>query len=259
MLRIQYKAEHPHWSDTQIEEKINSYQPSTKLIPNLQDKSKYILHYRLLKYYVNNGLEVTNIHRVLRFRQSPWLQPFIEFNMRMRQAATTDFGRDFFKLLNNSVFGKTMENVREYRNVDLVGTEEKARKLASQPTFRSFNIFHDNLFAVERYKSCVEMDKPIYTGVAVLELSKLLMYEFHYDYMKQKYPGEKSKLCFTDTDSLLYRIESDDIYKDMMEDHEHFDFSGYKDDHSMFDGKTQEEIKYLKQKNKMVIGKMKDA
>ncbi len=258
MLRQRYKDENPDWTDVQIEEKVQNFKPNEKLIPNLCDKKKYIVHYRLLKYYVSCGLRVSAVHRVLKFQQRPWLRPFIDFNTEMRKAATSDFAKDFFKLLNNAVFGKTLENIREHRNVDLVGTEEKARKLASQPTFRSFNIFHENLFAVERYKSCIEMNKPIYTGVSVLDFSKLMMYRFHYEYIKQKYPDQKSVLCFTDTDSFLYRIETEDIHKDMLENHKHFDFSDYNDNHPIFDGKSREEINHYKIKNKKSIGKMKD-
>ena len=148
--------------------------------------------------------------------------------------------------------------MREYRNIDLVGSEKKAKKLASQPTFQSYTIFHEHLIAVERYQSSVKMDKPIYTGISVFELSKLLMYEFHYDYIKEKYSGEKSKLCFTDTDSLLYQIETDDLYGDMLENHERFDFSEYPDDHPCFTGRDQESVSLIKMENKKVIGKMKN-
>ena len=258
LLHTQYKINHPTWSDAYIMHNIDTFTHPKKLSPNLQDKTKYIVHYRLLKYYLSKGMLVTKVHRALRFRQVAWLKPFIDFNMKMRQEATSEFAKDFFKLLNNSVFGKTMENTRDYRHVDLVGTEKQALKLAAQPTYRSFNIFHENLFAVERYKALVHMDKPIYTGVSVLELSKLFMYKFHYDYIKNKYPDGKSKLCFTDTDSLLYEIETDDIYDDMLENHELFDFSDYPNNHPMFDGKSEDETKWMKQKNKKVIGKMKD-
>ena len=157
-----------------------------------------------------------------------------------------------------SVFGKTMENTREYRHIDLVDTEAKADRLTKQPSFRAFHTFHENLIAVERYQTNVRLDKPIYTGAAVLELSKLLMLEFHYDFVKPQYPGSKSILAFTDTDSLLYRIETDNIYNDMREHHEHFDLSNYPDNHPLFCNDDPETVKWLKRKNKKVVGKFKD-
>ena len=198
------------------------------------------------------------VHRVTQYQQSPWLKPFIDFNATMRAAAKSDLEKDFFKLLNNSVFGKTMQNTRDYRNVNLVGSEKKALKLASQLTFRSYTIFHDKLIAVERYQTTVKMDKPIYVGVTALELSKLVMYDFHYNFIKKEYPGERSKLCFTDTDSFLYKLQTNDIHADILANNERFDLSEYKDNHRMFEGLSKEEIRHIKQKNKKVVGKFKD-
>lgn len=157
-----------------------------------------------------------------------------------------------------SVFGKTMENTREYRKIDLCSTKEKAEALAKHPSFRAQHHFHDNLISVERYETAVTLNKPIYTGAAVLELSKLLMLDFHYDFIKQQYPGNKSTLAFTDTDSLLYAIETDNVYADMRQHHEHFDLSNYPDDHQIFANDHPEVVKWLKKKNKKVVGKMKD-
>ena len=151
-----------------------------------------------------------------------------------------------------------MENTRDYRHIDLVDTAAKANRLTKQPAFRTFHTFHDNLLAVERYQTKVALDKPIYTGAAVLELSKLLMLEFHYDVVKQQYPDNKSKLAFTDTDSLLYAIETENIYSDMRQLHDHFDLSNYPDNHAIFEGDTPETIRWLKKKNKKVVGMFKD-
>ena len=203
-------------------------------------------------------LKVTNVHRIVEYQQAPWLKPFIDFNTNMHAAAESDFEKDFFKLLNNSVFGKTMQNTRDYRNIDLVGSEEKAHNLSAQPTFRSYTIFHDKLIAVERYQMCVKMDKPIYVGVTALELSKLVMYDFHYNFIKKKYPGEQSRLCFTNTDSFLYELKTNDIYADILSNNERFDLSEYKDNHQIFENLSKEEIRRLKQKNKKVVGKFKD-
>ena len=229
-----------------------------KLIASLGDKKNYIVHYRVLKKYVELGLKVSKVHQIIRFKQTPWLKKFIDFNTQKRAEADSDFKKDFFKLLNNAVFGKTMENVRDHRHLDLVKTAEKAQKLCSKPTFRGYKIFHDNLIAIERYKSVVKLNKPIYTGVTVLDLSKLHMYQFHYEFIKKEYPGDKSLLTFSDTDSLLYVLQTNDVYKDMLNHHNLFDFSDYPDEHKMFNGLDKIMIGYLKKKNKKVIGKFKD-
>lgn len=224
------------------------YQPGEsheKLIPNLRNKEKYILHYRNLKLYLSLGMQLKRIHRILSFNQSPWVKSYIDFNTVQRAAARNDFEKDFFKLMNNSMFGKTMENLRNRRKVDLVSQEEPFRKIAAQPTFKSYTIFHEHLVAVERAKSELVLNRPIYTGLCVLDLSKVLMYNFHYGYVKEKYPD--SKLLFTDTDSLVYKIRTNDLYRDMLEDRSLFDFSGYPKDHPCFSND-----------NKKVIGKMKD-
>ena len=263
MLRQQYLADVDQdgkcrWSAEQIEKKIEDRKTLPKLIPNLHGKKGYIVDYRLLKFYISMGLKVTKVHRILQYQQSPWLKPFIDFNTNMRATAKSDFEKDFFKLLNNSVFGKTMQNTRDYRNIDLVGSKEKALKLSSQPTYRSYTIFHDKLIAIERYRTTVKMDKPIYVGVTALDLSKLLMYDFHYNFIKKEYPGEQSRLCFTDTDSFLYELQTNDIYSDILSNNERFDLSEYKDDHQIFERLSKEEIRHLKQKNKKVVGKFKD-
>ena len=115
--------------------------------------------------------------------------------------------------MNNAIFGKTMENVRKRINVELVHKEKRLKKLVAKPTFRNFKIFTEDLTAVQLFQSNLLFNKPIQVGFSILDLSKTLMYEFHYDYIKEKYP--EAKLLFTDTDSLCYDIPTEDIYKDM--------------------------------------------
>ena len=233
--------------------------PTTKkLVPNLFDKKRYTLHYRNLRQYIQLGMKVTRVHRVLRFEQQPWLERYIAFNTKCRTEATNDFYKDLYKLLNNAVFGKTMENVREHRQLDLVGTEDRARKLAAKPTMRCFRRIQDNLLAIERYKTVIHLKKPIYVGLAVLDMSKTLMYDFHYNSIKRQYPAEKSRLCFTDTDSLLYEIHTQDIYEDMLAERDLYDWSGYPSDHHVFSGMDGADAAQLRLKNKKRIGKMKD-
>ena len=170
-----------------------------KLIPTLKKKEKYVTHYRNL--YIDLGLKVTKVHRVLEFNQSPWLKQYIDFNTEKRKNAKNAFEKDFFKLMNNSVFGKTMENIRKRVDVRLVTDEKKLLKLTSKPAYVSSKIFNENLVAVHKIKETLPLNRPAYVGMCILDLSKTLMYDFHYNYIKSKY-GDKAKLLFTDTDSL---------------------------------------------------------
>ena len=217
-----------------------------KLIPTLSKKEKYVLHYRNLQLYIDLGLKLTKVHRVLEFNQSPWLKEYIDFNTQKRTNAKNAFEKDFFKLMNNSVFGKTMENIRKRVDVRLVTDENKLLKMAAKPTYVSSKIFNKNLVAVHKIKETLTLNRPAYVGMCILDLSKTLMYDFHYNYIKQKY-GSKAKLLFTDTDSLTYEIETSDAYQDFWNDKDKFDNSDYPEDSQYFD-KT----------NKKVIGKFKD-
>ena len=121
------------------------------------------------------------VHRVISFKQEAWLIPYVEKNTKLRKEAKNDFEKDFFKLMNNSVFGKTMENVRKRRDVKLVVTEERRKKLISEPNYDSCKHFSESLMAIEIRKTEVLMDKPIAVGQTILDISKTLMYEFWYD------------------------------------------------------------------------------
>ena len=218
----------------------------SKLVPTLNNKEKYVLHYRNLQLYLDLGLKLTKVHRVLEFDQSPWLKQYIDFNTEKRKNAKNAFEKDFFKLMNNSVFGKTMENLRKRVDVRLVTDNKKLIKLASKPTYVSSKIFNENLVAVHKIKETLTLNRPAYVGMCILDLSKTLMYDFHYNYIKKKY-GDKARQLFTDTDSLTYEIEAEDVYKDFWNDIDKLDNSDYPESSPYFD-KT----------NKKVIGKFKD-
>lgn len=142
------------------------------------------------------------------------MKPYIELNTNLRAAANNDFEKDFFKLINNSVFGKTMENIRNRRDINLVTNEVDAKKLISKPNYRGKTIFCETLAAIQMKKTKLVFNKPVYVGMSILEISKTLMYDSHYNNIKKKYE-EKAKLPFTDTDSLCYEIETKDFYKDV--------------------------------------------
>ena len=220
-----------------------------KLIPNLNDKTKYVVHYENLKLYESLGLKITKVHRGIKFEESAWLKQYIDLNTNLRAKAKNDFEKDFFKLMNNSVFGKTMENIRNRVDIRLVTHKASARKLAAKPNFHHCTIFDKHLIGVQMKKTKLVFDKPVYLGMSILDLSKSLMYDFHYNYIKAKY-GSKATLLFTDTDSLAYEIETKDFYKDISKDVEaKFDTSDFPKDHPSG---------IPAGKNKKVIGMMKD-
>ena len=135
-------------------------------------------------------------------------------NNDYRRDAKNEFEENFFKLMSNAVFGKTMENVRNHRNIKLVNTYEKFNKYASEPHLMNVKCFSENVLAVEMRKTEVFMKKPVYLGQAILDINKTLMYEFYYDYLQMKY-SDKVKLCYTDTDSSIIYVETDDFYLDV--------------------------------------------
>ena len=212
-------------------EKVKCKNGVEKLIPNLRNKKKYVLHYKNLIQCLDMGLKITCIHRGIKFVESEWMKPYIDKNTNLRTKANNNFEKDFFKLMNNSVFGKTMENIRNRVDVKLVNTKEKLRKLAAKPNFKGRKIFSENLVSVHMKKTSLTMNKPVYLGMCILELSKIIMFDFHYNYIKSKYT-DKAKLLFTDTDSLMYEIQTEDFYKDISGDvKDRFDTSDYPENH----------------------------
>ena len=199
-----------------------------KLIPNLYNKEKYVVHIRKLNQDLKHGLVLKKVHRVISYRQSAWLKDYIDKNTKLRKESSSDFEKDFFKLMNNSVFGKTMENKRKHKDMRLVTDEDRYKKLVMKPNFKDGRKFSDNLMGVEMGKSKIKMTKPLYLGQAILDLSKMVMYEFHYDYMLPKYDKDSLQLCYMDTDSFVYHIKTKDFYKDISNDVEaRFDTSNY--------------------------------
>ena len=231
----------------EIKDKFNiSSGNVNKLIPTLGDKKNYVLHEENLKLYLSLGLKLKKIHRVLEFSEKPWLKKYIDFNTEKRKNAKNAFEKDFFKLMNNSVFGKTIENVRKRSNIYLETDPEHFLRQTAKPTYVSHKIFHENLVAIHMKKNLLKLDKPSYVGVCILDLSKVLMYDFHYNFIKKKY-GERARLLFTDTDSLCYHILTDDVYEDLYNHKDMFDNSDY-----------SKSSKFYFDENKKVIGKFKD-
>ena len=202
-----------------------------KLIPNLRNKNNYVVHYKTLMQCLRLGMKLKKIHRGIKFIEADFLKPYIDKNTNLRTQAKNNFEKDFFKLMNNSVFGKTMENIRNRVNVKLVNTGEQFKKLTAKPNYDSRKIFNKNLVSVHMKKTSLTMNKPVYLGMSILDLSKTVMFDFHYQYIKPKY-GNKAKLLFTDTDSFLYEIQTEDFYKDISGDvKDRFDTSDYIEGH----------------------------
>ena len=145
------------------------------------------------------------MHRVIQFNQRAWLKPYIDMNTGLRKGAKIEFEKDFFKLINSSVFGKTKENIRNHRDIKLVTTDEKRNKLVSEPNYHTTKHFSENLLAIEMKKTKVKMNKPVYLGMSILDISKTLMYEFWYDYIKPKY-RDRASLCYMELIALLFTL-----------------------------------------------------
>jgi len=179
--------------------KAENWKPMQKLVPNHLDKTSHVCHYRNLQFYIKHGLVFSKIHRVILFDQKPWLKPWIDYCTERRKMALDEFESDLAKLQANATFGDTMEQVRHRVNVRLICDSNKLAKAVSRPTFRRAEII-DNLTLVRGARQRVTLNKPVSVGFSILKISKLIMYEFYYDYLKPKYL-DRCKLLFTDTDS----------------------------------------------------------
>ena len=188
-----------------------------KLIPNLSNENNYVLYCRNLQLYLFSGMKLTKIHRVLTFKQYDWMKKYIDFNTKKRTNAADSFKKDFFKLMINSVYGKTMENLRKRINERLVNNKKDILKYTSRPTHITHKIFGKNHAAVHEVKPVLTLIKPVYVRVTVLELSKWLVYYFLYNFVKKHFGA---KLLVTDTDSLTYEIISEGVYEEFFK-HKH--------------------------------------
>ena len=214
------------------------------LIPNLGDKTNYVLHYRNLQLYLSLGMKLSKIHKVLKSKQSDWIKIYINFNTEKRTNAADSFEKDFFKLMINSVYGKAMENLRKRINARLLNNEKVFLEYTSRLTHITHKMFDKDYAAIHEIKPVLTLNKPIYVGFTVLDLNKWKMYDFHYNFIKKNFDAE---LLFTDTDSLTYEIKSEDVYEEFFKHKHLFDFSNYPKDSKFFD-----------ETNKKIIGKMKD-
>ena len=226
-----------------------NYKPTSKLMCDVTNKSKYMIHYRMFKFYLNQGMKVTKIHTIYRFKQSPWLGKYIDHNTQKRTVAKTNFEKDLYKLMNNAFFGKTMENVRDRTNLEFIDHSQidQIIKRQSKLSFKGI-VDHYSKFSVYKFdKEKTVFDKPIYLGFTVLELSKLLMYEFYYSKL-QPYWQNKIHLHYMDTDSFILSFDTNhqELINFLLQNKDEFDFSELNKSDELYDPI-----------NKKVIGKMK--
>ena len=243
--------------------------PEVKLVCSLKAKTKYTVHYAELKSAIRHGFKLTKIHRVQSFLQKRWMEPYIMENINNRIKAKNEFEKTYYKLGNNAVYGKTMENVRTRREVKLTTNEGKKKALSNSAWFKDFKELKDEseerdntgLFAIELSKKKIVMNKPIAVGISVLGWSKAHMFDMYYDIVKQKY-GDKVRMHYTDTDSMFLSIQTEDLYEDMSKDLEftnYFDLSTYPIDHPLFTRfENKEKLIAIKNTNKGLLGKFKD-
>ena len=222
-------SEYQKYFNDKLSIKYNS--TDKKLILDLLPKKNYKVYYKNLEYYLKLGIKVTKVHRILTFDEKPFLKEYIDLNIELRKQSKNDLVKDLFKLINNSIFEKSMENVLNRSNIKSINNNpEKLLKLIKQPNFQNAYQISNRLAIVESVSIKTVFNKPIYMGAVILETSKLHMYQFWYDHLKVKY-GNKIQLIYTDTDSFVIEVETDDIYKDMYEDRRLYDFSDYPKDH----------------------------
>ena len=226
----------------------DTYIQTSKLICDWSDKKNYLIHYRMLKFYVRHGMIVDKVHDIISFKQSRWLEKYINFNTQKRNQAITDFEKDFYKLLINAFYGKTTENVRNRSKIKFVKKDDY-REIIKQQSKLTFNGYHKSNENCDSYtikQNEVLMDKPIYLGFNVLELSKLLKYETYYDIIQPYFGQENIQIHYMDTDSFVLSVNTKDIIKDLKNLEDIFDISNLDKTHELFSNK-----------NKKVIGKFK--
>ena len=228
--------------------KPKNYTRSKKLICDWTDKKNYLIHYRMLKFYIRHGMIVEKVHEIISFKQSKWLESYISFNTQKRNKAKNEFEKDFFKLLVNAAFGKFLENVRNRLNLELI-KKDNIKKIIDQQSKLTFNGIQKSYENYDSYtfkKNEVVMDKAIYVGFAILELSKLHMYETYYDKLQPYFGQENLQLHYIDTDGMILSMKTENIIKDLKNLEDIFDFKNLDENHELISVKNKKLIGFFK-------------
>ena len=255
--------EHRVLSDTDISDYTRAclndqkYAPFRKLMCTLNDKKKYIVHSSILSFYIKSGLKVTRVHSGIKYTQSKWMSVFIDFNTQKRAKSKTDFEKDYWKLCSNATFGKSMESVRDRSTMHISLTESDYIKTVSKGAYKCTisGVGNEHFAICSLNTSRVSLCKPVYVGQAILDLSKLPMYDYFYNYLRARYP--QCRLNFTDTDSLCVYIQTDDMYNDLEKDRAEtdtsklnlfatLDTSNYPQNHTLYTSERTKQLGYFK-------------
>ena len=252
---VNKKIDPDKFSDYMKEIKPDTYIQTKKLICDWSDKKNYLVQYRMLNFYPRHGMIVDKVHNMISFKQSMWLKNYINFNTQRRNQAVNDFEKDFYKLLNNAFYGKTMENVRNRLKIKFVKKDDYREiiKQQSKLTFNGIHKLYENCVSYTFKQNEVLMDKPIYLGFTLLELSKLLMYETYYDMLQPYFGQENIQLHYMDTDSFVLSVNTKDIIKDLKNLEDIFDFSNLDENHDLFSKKNQKLIGNFKIETPKII------
>ena len=245
---VNKKINPDNFNDYMKEIKPDTYTQNKKLICDWSDKKNYLIHYRMLKFYIRHGMIVDKVHEIISFKQSRWLEKYINFNTQKRNQTVNDFEKDFYKLLNNAFYGKTMESVRNSLKIKFVKKDDYREiiKQQSKLTFNGIHKSYENCASYTFKQNEVLMDKPIYLGFTVLELSKLLMYETYFDKLQPYFRQEKIQLHYMDTDSFVLSVNTKDIIKDLKNLEDIFDFSNLDKNLELFSNKNKKLIGFFK-------------
>lgn len=243
LIELSFENLSPYCKKIFKETSGNKKYSDSKLLNTFHPRKNYVLHFKNLKLYLNLGMKLKKIHRVLKFTQKRFIQPFIELCTNARQDSSTDFEKDQFKKVANSTYGKTIQNVRNYLSVKLSTTEKQALKHTSDPNFKNFVIIDERLVQTNHFTPVILHDRPIFVGFAILELSKHFMYDFFYNKILKNAPC-KVQLGFSDTDSFLFKVNKPKRFLKHIKPF--MDFSNYSSDHPLFSNENKSKLGYFK-------------
>lgn len=242
-IRVKYKNLSPYAKRSLVECGNSKRFDDVKLSATFHKRKNYVIHFKNLKLYLNLGMELKKIHRILSFKQENFIAPFIEKCTVNRKASKTKFEQDQFKKVANSTYGKTIQNVRNYLNVKLHVKPKSLLKSIANPTFKSFTIIDENLVQTNHFTPTILHDKPIFVGFTILELSKEFMYDFYYNKMAHNISCDID-LGFSDTDSFLFKVKNAAVFNEHIK--KFMDFSNFSPEHKNFDEKNKAQLGYFK-------------